>query len=221
MSWCVATYPKDARLPPNRTRARGIHALPPPRVRIQRPRRGPRARPRCKAAGSPFRSSRCCCCWRGSLGRRWLLGHDGDGGGAHKHAIAGLAVKVLLALDTAVVLAGAVVQLDADPDARGKVRVADEADDGVAAVGEPDGLARYQVRHCFRLSFFFWVEVLLRYDHREGRAGWKVMGGGGGCLVVLVWRGVLMFLLRRDSGSRCISFDAILFRRGKGAWLLV
>lgn len=140
-----SAYPCNARRtrrPRNRTRARGVHAPPPPRAGVERVRGAPGAGS--EATRPLFRGGRGAGTGAGPLFRRGL-GDDGDGGGAHEHAVAHVAFEVALVLDAAIVLAGAVVQLTADPDARGEQGLADEADDGVAAVGEADDLPYCQV----------------------------------------------------------------------------
>ena len=56
-------------------------------------------------------------------------------------------VEVSLALHTAIVLPRCILQLDAYPSSGREVRVADKADDSVAAIAEPDDLADYKFRH--------------------------------------------------------------------------
>jgi hypothetical protein len=68
------------------------------------------------------------------------LGDHGHGCRSHKHAIAHGAVKVALALHAAIVFAGAVVELDADPVALGEAGLPDEADRAIAAVAQLDFL---------------------------------------------------------------------------------
>lgn len=133
-----------ARLPRTRTRARSIQAPPPPHTDINGS--GRRPCPRNKHAIWPRRGAGLP---RGSRSLRFGLGllDHGDGGGPYKHAIAHGTVKVALALDTAVILAVAIVQLDANPDARGEGGVADEAHDGIATVGEANDLPFSQVGH--------------------------------------------------------------------------
>jgi len=50
-------------------------------------------------------------------------------------------------LDAAVVLAGLVLELDADPFSHLEVGLASEADDALAAIAELDRLARFEVGH--------------------------------------------------------------------------
>lgn len=63
----------------------------------------------------------------------------------HKHAVAHIAFKVPLALNTAIILSRTIVQLDANPFSDRKERLADEADNRIAAVGETDDLPYSQV----------------------------------------------------------------------------
>ncbi len=68
------------------------------------------------------------------------------------------AVEVALALHAAVVLAAVVLELDADPVAGGKQRLADEADDTVAAIAQPDRLSSGEVRHA-SVRFVVWGQL--------------------------------------------------------------
>lgn len=55
------------------------------------------------------------------------------------------AIKVALALDATIVLAGAIVELAANPDSWSEFGLADEADNGIAAVCETNELPSRQV----------------------------------------------------------------------------
>lgn len=80
-------------------------------------------------------------------GRGCLL-DDGDDSGLHKHAPAHLAVKVAHALDGAVILAGAILQLQTDPFTGREVGGTDELDNGESAIGiDLDGLPDLESRH--------------------------------------------------------------------------
>lgn len=61
---------------------------------------------------------------------------DGNGRRAHKHAPAGWAVEVSLALDSAIVLPRVIFEFDANPVPYGEMGVADEADGGITAIAE-------------------------------------------------------------------------------------
>ena len=64
------------------------------------------------------------------------MSNDAQCGGPHEHAMADRTVKVALALDAAIVLAGVLLELYADPVAGSEKSAAEEADDGIAAVGQ-------------------------------------------------------------------------------------
>lgn len=107
---------------------------------------GNRGRPSCSSRGDGTRS-------RGSADRGGCLRsggrrlEDGDCCRPDKHAPAGRAVEVSLALDSAVILARVVIELDADPVAHGEMGLADEADDSITAVAQPNVLSNCYLGH--------------------------------------------------------------------------
>ena len=98
---------------------------------------------------------------RGSFGRvegwrevdarrasRWATDDATDSGGAQKHAIVGLTVKVALALDRAVILARGIVELYTDPFSWRKPRRSQEPHNRVSSIVELDRLSHAQRQTC-------------------------------------------------------------------------
>ena len=72
---------------------------------------------------------------------------DGRHHGLDKHAVPHGAVEVANALDAAIIFAGFVLELDANPLADLKARLADESDSGLAAIAELHRLAMLKIWH--------------------------------------------------------------------------
>lgn len=128
----------------DRARTWSIETDPPGHLRIWN---GGPPRP-----GSGRHTIRARCCLWALLRRRRRRGllYDRNGDRPHEHAPAHLAVEVALPLNGAIVLAAIVVELDADPVAGREVRLAHEANSGLATVGQLDDLADFNAGHVGR-----------------------------------------------------------------------
>lgn len=145
MSGRKELYPCDAsRASCSRSRARtsSVKTYPFAQTRIRDCREasgtwGEAARPT-GFPGRRLRSWRCCC---------GGLFDNGQRGGLDEHAIAGCTLEVAFALDAAIVLSRVIFELDADPFARGEMRVAHVAYDACAAVGQLHDLTDSYIGH--------------------------------------------------------------------------
>ena len=69
------------------------------------------------------------------------MSEHGDCDGPHKHAVSHFTIEVALSLDTSIVFAGSVIELDADPVPLGEVWLADIANVAGAAVAQLNSLS--------------------------------------------------------------------------------
>ena len=103
-----------------------------------------------RRTGRPSTCSRSSPNTRGGSGsrlrRRGSL-YDGYSGWSDEHAPPHFAVEISSALDRTIVLTAIIFQLNPDPIAGREVSLAHEADNGIPAIGELDGLPNRNFRH--------------------------------------------------------------------------
>lgn len=157
----ICTYSRITRWPRRRRWACCVDTDPSSQTRVER--------------GRTFRGA-----GRNSAGRSSLLvglrkerggrpGEELQSVGSNEHAVAHGALEVAVVLDAAIVLAGRVVELDADPEAGGELGLAREANDAGALVGQLDlaALVQLGLRHVIKDGY-----LMLRHD----RVGLQLTG---------------------------------------------